>query len=129
MRSRAGSTCVPNIAILSPLTDTRPSRIRPSPARREATPASERNFCRRIGSKNCQAGNAQAASAPESAPPRARFRTSEKGSGLRLGLAQAGDAVALFPLAPFLDHFDAFKALKDIAFSAQGRCRAQTSML
>ena len=42
-------------------------------------------------------------------------------SGVGLGLAEAGDAVAVFPLAAFLEHFDALKALEDAI--ADGRLR------
>jgi hypothetical protein len=38
------------------------------------------------------------------------------GSNVGLGLAEALDAVALFPLAAFLEQFDALKTLQNIAF-------------
>ena len=50
-------------------------------------------------------------------------------SGGSLGLAQAGDAVARLPLAPFLEQLEALKALKDISFAAQSGGRTQTTML
>jgi hypothetical protein len=37
-------------------------------------------------------------------------------SDVRLGLAKALHAVALFPLAAFLEQFDALKTLQDVAF-------------
>ena len=46
-----------------------------------------------------------------------------------LGLAEARDAVAGFPLAAFLENFDALKALHDVAFAALGGRRAQAAML
>jgi hypothetical protein len=46
-----------------------------------------------------------------------------------LSLAQAGDAVAGFPLAAFFKKFNAFKTLHDIALATQGGCRAETAML
>jgi hypothetical protein len=46
-----------------------------------------------------------------------------------LGFAQAGDAVAVFPLTAFLEQFRAFKTLEHIPFAAQHGGRAQTSML
>jgi len=51
--------------------------------------------------------------------------------GLRipLGLAKAGDPVALFPLAAFLEQFNPLKALEHIPFATQRGSRAQTSML
>jgi hypothetical protein len=49
--------------------------------------------------------------------------------GLRFGLAQAHYAVALFPLAAFLEQFDALKALQDISFRAGRAGRAQAAML
>ena len=46
-----------------------------------------------------------------------------------LGFAETGDAVAVLPLAAFLEKLDALEAFKDIALAAQdGRC-AQTAML
>jgi hypothetical protein len=51
------------------------------------------------------------------------------GSGFPFGLAQAGDAVALFPLAALLEQFQALETLQNVPFSAQGGRRAQTSML
>jgi hypothetical protein len=38
------------------------------------------------------------------------------GSDVRLGLAETLDAVADFPLAAFLEDFDALEALQDVAF-------------
>lgn len=48
---------------------------------------------------------------------------------VRLCLAQTGDAVAVFPLAAFLEKFGALKALENIAFATQGGCCAQAAML
>src|SRR4051812_12966819 len=50
-------------------------------------------------------------------------------SGLRLCLAQAGDAVAGFPLAAFLEQGDALEALEDVTIGAGGTGRAQAAML
>jgi hypothetical protein len=50
-------------------------------------------------------------------------------SNLRLGLPEAGDAVAVFPLAAFLEDFHAFKALHDVALAAQSGGRAEAAML
>ena len=50
-------------------------------------------------------------------------------SGVSLGFAEAGDAVAFFPLAAFFEDLEALKAFEDIAFSAQSGGRAQTAML
>jgi hypothetical protein len=50
-------------------------------------------------------------------------------SSVFFGLAQAGDAVALFPLASLLEHLDALEALEDISFAAQSGSGAQTTML
>jgi hypothetical protein len=58
-------------------------------ARREATPASARNFCN---------------------------RTTAAESRLAFGFAQAGDTVARFPLAPLLQNRNPFKPFHDIAF-------------
>lgn len=49
--------------------------------------------------------------------------------GFALGLAQAGDAVAFLPLTAFLEYFEAFEPLEDVAFTAQSRGRAQAAML
>ena len=70
-------------------------------ARREAIPASARNFWSRTTGR----------------------------LNLGLGLAEAGDAVAGFPLAALLQDGDPFKSFHDIAFGPGGACRAQTSML
>jgi hypothetical protein len=47
----------------------------------------------------------------------------------RFGFAQAGDAVAVLPLAAFLEQFRALKTLEHIPFAAQLGSRAQTPML
>ena len=49
--------------------------------------------------------------------------------GIRLGLAEAGDPVAVLPLAAFLQDGGAFKTLENIAFSAEGGRCAQAAML
>jgi len=46
-----------------------------------------------------------------------------------LGFAEAGDAVAVLPLAAFFEKFGALKALEDIALAAESGRRAQTAML
>ena len=50
-------------------------------------------------------------------------------SGIGFGLAKSGDAVALFPLAAFLENFQALKSFEHIPFPAQSGSRAQTTML
>jgi hypothetical protein len=50
-------------------------------------------------------------------------------SGFRLGLAEAGHAITLFPLAAFLEQFHAFKPFENAAFSAQSGGGAKASML
>src|SRR5437879_4109391 len=57
------------------------------------------------------------------------LRVSAFGSGFFLGLAQAGNAVAGLPLAPFFEQFDPLETLEHIAFAPQGGRRAQTAML
>jgi hypothetical protein len=52
-----------------------------------------------------------------------------KQSGFALGLAQAGNPVARFPLAAFLEQFDALETLEHVTFTAQGGSRAETTML
>src|SRR5882762_9068547 len=47
MSSRAGSAFVPSSRMVVPFTVTRPSSINCSEARRDATPACERIFCKR----------------------------------------------------------------------------------
>jgi hypothetical protein len=49
--------------------------------------------------------------------------------GFAFGFAQAGDAVAVFPLTAFLKQLNAFEALEHIAFAAQGGCGAETPVL
>jgi hypothetical protein len=53
----------------------------------------------------------------------------EINSGVRLGLPEAGDPVAIFPLTALLEDFDALKALHNIALAAQIGRRAETAML
>jgi hypothetical protein len=47
----------------------------------------------------------------------------------RFGLAQAGDFVAGFALAAFLQEGRALKTLQNVALAAQGGRRAETAML
>jgi hypothetical protein len=47
----------------------------------------------------------------------------------RFSLAQARNAVALFPLPALLEQFHAFKAFHNIPFAAQSGRRPQTPML
>ena len=58
--------------------------------------------------------------------PRSAFRPDLR---VFLGLAQTGDAVALLPLAAFLEQFNPLKALKHVSLAADGGRRAQTPML
>jgi hypothetical protein len=51
------------------------------------------------------------------------------GLGFAFGLAQAGDAIAFFPLAAFLKQLDALEALEHIAFAAQRGRGAETPVL
>jgi hypothetical protein len=51
------------------------------------------------------------------------------GSGFRFGFAQTGNAVAIFALAALLQKLSAFKALENIAFTAQSGSGAQATML
>jgi hypothetical protein len=51
------------------------------------------------------------------------------GSGFRLGFTEAGDPVAVFPLAAFLKQFRALEPLEHIPFAAQLGRYAQTPML
>jgi hypothetical protein len=50
-------------------------------------------------------------------------------SDVGFGLAQSGNAVARFPLAAPLEHFQSFEALEDIPFAAQSGGGAQAAML
>jgi hypothetical protein len=50
-------------------------------------------------------------------------------SGIRLGFAQTGDAVAFLPLAAFFKEANALEALENIAFATRGGNGAQTTML
>ena len=45
------------------------------------------------------------------------------------GFAEAGDAVAGFPLAAFFEEFEALKAFEHIPFTAQSGGCAQAAML
>src|SRR5688500_15149505 len=98
--SLRGSTFVPSSRTISPLTLTLPSRMRPSLARREATPASARNFWRRTKWPLMSAGNRRFHRL------RVRGFTPAATLYLGLGLAKAADAVAHFPLAALLQKGD-----------------------
>jgi hypothetical protein len=50
-------------------------------------------------------------------------------SAFGFGLAQAGDAIAFFPLAAFFEQRDAFKAFQHVPLAAEDGRRAQTTML
>ncbi len=50
-------------------------------------------------------------------------------SGFAFGFAEAGDAVAGFPLAAFLEEFEALKAFEHVSFTANGGGGAQAAML
>jgi hypothetical protein len=60
--------------------------------------------------------------------PHSAFRIPH-GSHVGFGFAEAGDAVAVLPLAAFLEDFGALEAFEDIALAAKGGRRAQTAML
>jgi len=47
----------------------------------------------------------------------------------RFGFAEAGDAVAVLPLAALFEKLDALEALEHVALAAQYGRRAQTAML
>ena len=54
----------------------------------------------------------------------------KKRLSFRLGLAQTSNAIAIFPLIAFLEEFDAFKTLQNIAFTAHsGTGCSETAML
>jgi hypothetical protein len=46
-----------------------------------------------------------------------------------LGFAQAGDSIAVFPLAALFEDFDALEALEDVPFCAGSAGGAQAAML
>jgi hypothetical protein len=50
-------------------------------------------------------------------------------SGVGLGLTETGDTVAVFPLTPFLEDFDALKAFHDVALSTEGGSGAEAAVL
>jgi hypothetical protein len=58
-----------------------------------------------------------------------KARAQAQGLGLAFGLAQPGNAVALFPLTAFLEQFQSLKALQYVSFAAQGGGGAQAPML
>jgi hypothetical protein len=62
-------------------------------------------------------------------PSGSRHSPSRAGLHVFLSLAQARDPVAFFPLAPFLEHFNALEALEHISLAAYRGRRPQTPML
>jgi hypothetical protein len=50
-------------------------------------------------------------------------------SGVRLGLAKAGDAIAGFPMPALFKDFKALKPFEHIALSTQSGCCSKTPML
>jgi hypothetical protein len=48
---------------------------------------------------------------------------------VRLGLAEASDAIARFPLAALLEQVDALEALQDVAFNDEAIGALETFML
>src|SRR5437016_2005650 len=104
-------------------------------ARREATPASARNFWSRTTRSKSEIRMAKPEGNPkvESRTPKIRARSiwpSVFGlrisvSGVFFRLAQPSDPFAWFPLAALLEQFQTFKAFQDISFAAQGGRRAQ----
>src|SRR5215831_6190783 len=106
--SRPGSTFDPSCVTRLPLTLTRPVTIKSSLARREATPASARNFWRRtvtwgrwaaVGTQNDKTRQHGVA----------MLRVWNSGCSLYrgLGLAEPGDAGAFLPFAGFAKEFEA----------------------
>jgi len=59
----------------------------------------------------------------------ARRRVTRHVLHVGLGFAEAGDTVAVLPLAALFEKFGALEALQDIALAAKGGRRAQTAML
>jgi hypothetical protein len=57
------------------------------------------------------------------------IRTSDFTLGFLLGLAQAGNPVASFPLIALFEQLDPFKAFQNISFTAQSGCGPKTTML
>jgi hypothetical protein len=58
-----------------------------------------------------------------------RAMAKRNGSGFRFGFAQTGNGVAIFALAALLQKLGAFKALENIAFTAESGSGAQATML
>jgi hypothetical protein len=50
-------------------------------------------------------------------------------SGVGLGLTETRDAVAVFPLTPFFEDFDALKAFHDVALSTESGSGAEAAVL
>jgi hypothetical protein len=57
------------------------------------------------------------------------IRPSQFSLGFPPGFAQAGDAVAFFPLTTLFHYLDALKTLEHIALATQNGGRPQTAML
>jgi len=50
-------------------------------------------------------------------------------SGVRFGFAEAGDAVAVFPLTTLFKKRNTLETFEDVALAAKSGRRAQTAML
>jgi len=100
-----------------------------SAARREATPASARNFCKRTFKVRSAERGARKTRQRAVFHSALRIPNSAIELHVRLRLAQAGDAVAVLPLAALLEEFGALEALENIALATEGGRRAQTAML
>src|SRR2546427_583465 len=107
-----------------PLTVTLPSRITRSLARRDATPASARNFCSRTAIAGGRTRRVLILGPMLNRPSR-----KHPGLDVRFGFAQAGDAIAGLPKAALLEDFHPLKAFEHVSFCARRARGAQTAML
>src|SRR5579883_475565 len=128
--SCARSTLAPSSWIIRPFTLTLPSRMSCSPERREATPASARNFWSRSFKPRVKT---QARSGYPGRHGQDGFHSAldrySGALGFAFCLAQTGNPVALFPLPALFQKLDSLKSLEHISFAAQSGGGAQTPML
>src|SRR5258707_1231679 len=97
-------------------------------ARREATPASAKNFCNRT---NMRKKRFAAGGDCNRTPPKKRPNQVDgpRKLGVWLGFAQPSHSITRFPLTPSFQDLDPFKAFENVPFRSRSAGSAQATML